>query len=723
MTSALAFFATAPKGLESLVADELRALGAENVRETRAGVSFGGDLVTGYRACLWSRCASRILLLLDRFPADSAEALYQGIKRLAWEEHLAADGTLAVDFTGEITGVIHTRFGAQKIKDAIVDRLRDLAGMRPSVDTERPDLRIHAHGHHGEIAVSLDLSGESLHRRGYRSDPVTAPLKENLAAAILIRAQWPQVAAQGGALVDLMCGSGTLPIEGAMIAADCAPGLGRDYFGFLGWRGHQPAVWQALVEDAETRRAAGIEKVPPIFGYDRDMTAIRAARANAIRAGFGDCLRFERRPVEDCVPAEDLPKGLVVVNPPYGERIGEESELPGLYRALGDALKRCYPGFRAALFTGNPDLGKRMGLRANRWHALFNGAIPCRLLHFEVTPEHHVDAVQGPVARAVAHAAPDAGGEMFANRLRKNLRELGKWAKREGVSCYRVYDADMKEYALAIDLYHTVAGERLVHVQEYAAPETVDVARATARRRAALAVLPATLEVPVERVYFKMRQRQKGGGQYEKLDARGEFHEVEEYGCRLLVNLVDYLDTGLFLDHRLTRRWVQENAKGKRFLNLFAYTGSATVHAARGGASATTTVDMSQTYLDWAGRNLALNGIKGPAHRLVRADARVWLDEAPRSAFDLVFLDPPTFSRSARMEGTFDVLRDHVPLIESALRALAPGGTLLFSTNHQRFKLDTAALAGLEIEDLSAATLPKDFARHPRIHRCWRIQR
>ncbi len=284
------------------------------------------------------------------------------------------------------------------------------------------------------------------------------------------------------------------------------------------------------------------------------------------------------------------------------------------------------------------------------------------------------------------------GAEMFANRLRKNLKQLGKWAERENICCYRLYDADMPEYALAIDLYQGAA--RWAHVQEYAAPKSIDPDKASERLKEALSAIPGVLDIPAEQIFLKVRQRQKGSAQYERLAERGEFHEVQEDGLKLLVNFTDYLDTGLFLDHRLTRRMLRELAKDKRFLNLFGYTGTATVHAAV-GARATTTVDMSRTYLDWARRNLALNGFEGQQHELIQADVLVWLEEEAERRYDLIFLDPPTFSTSKRMQDTLDVQRDHVALIRAAARLLSPDGTLIFSTNFRRFRLDRDGTGGV----------------------------
>lgn len=729
MSNDSTFFATAPKGIESLLADELRALGARTVKETRAGASFQGTLALAYRVCLWSRTANRVLLPLAHFEAPTPAALYEGVRSIDWAEHLTPDDRLAVDFSTSASRITHSHFGALKVKDAIVDQFRDAYGVRPSVDVERPDLRINVYLRRDEATVGIDLSGDSLHRRGYRLEGAAAPLKENLAAAILLRASWPSIAEAGGTLIDPMCGSGTLPIEAALIAADIAPGLYRDYFGFLGWKGHDAALWEHLIAEARERREAGLAKLPPIAGYDADPAVVRVARENVRRAGLGERIRMERGELARLERPAGCETGLVIVNPPYGERLGDRKSLAPLYASLGDILKQRFLGWKAAVFTGNPELAKGMGLRAKRTHTLYNGPIECRLLRFDVEPRWFRERTEHQETMQAA-PPPDElgpGAEMFANRLRKNLRELGRWARREGIDCYRLYDADMPEYALAIDLYQGQDEQRWAHVQEYEAPKTIDPRKARTRLREALTVVPRVLEISSSRVYLKIRRRQAGLSQYEKQAAEQKFHPVREGGHMFLVNFTDYLDTGLFLDHRPTRALIRKLARGRHFLNLFAYTGTATVYAAAGGAKSTTSVDMSNTYLGWARRNMALNGYEGRLHEFVQDDCVKWLDaqvaDRRSKRYGLIFLDPPTFSTSKRMERTFDVQRDHAALIWKTVGLLERGGTLVFSNNYRRFKMDTEALRDLRIEDITRETIAKDFARNPRIHNCWRIAR
>jgi 23S rRNA (guanine2069-N7)-methyltransferase / 23S rRNA (guanine2445-N2)-methyltransferase len=719
-------FVTAAPGTADLLAAELSGCGLEGAREVLGGVACEGDLAGAYRACLESRIGLRVLWQVARFPAPDDAALYAGVRGVDWSAHLDADATLAVDFSGRVPGITHTQFGAQRVKDGIVDQFREATGTRPSVDRESPAVRINAHAARGELTLAIDLSGESLHRRGYRGGQGAAPLKENLAAAILLRAGWPAVAAAGGGFVDPMCGSGTLPIEAALIAADIAPGLLRERFGFERWKGHDPDAWAAVRRAAEARRQPELLTPGRIRGFDRDPVAIRDAEANALRAGLDKRLFFQRAELAK-LPAAPAPAGLVAVNPPYGERIGEAEELRALYALLGERLRADYRGWEAAVLTGNPALGRELGINARRTHTLMNGPIECRLLRLSVEPAEFVQAREPgrppPIDAEAARARP--GAQMFANRLRKNLDKLSARAEREGVACYRAYDADMPEYAFAIDLYQSdPAGSagRWLYVQEYAPPATVDKARARARREEAISVLGEVTGLAPEAIYWRVRRPQKGKSQYEAIAEEGERVVVEEDGLKFLVNFTDYLDTGLFLDHRKTRARIRGLARGRRFLNLFCYTGAATVHAAAGGAAATTSVDMSRTYLDWARRNVAVNGLAGP-HEFVQEDCLAWLQEGGGGQYDLVFLDPPTFSNSKRMERELDVQRDHVALVRSALGRLAPGGLLLFSTNFRKFRLDREALADLDVRDVTKATIPFDFARDPKVHACFEVRR
>ncbi|WP_163558830.1 bifunctional 23S rRNA (guanine(2069)-N(7))-methyltransferase RlmK/23S rRNA (guanine(2445)-N(2))-methyltransferase RlmL [Halomonas sp. NO4] len=718
-----AFLATCPRGLEELLADELRTLGGEPFKTTVAGVHFRADLAGAYRACLWSRLANRIVRCLVREEGiERPEALRAVVAGVDWTQHLRSGATLAVDFHGRSEQIRHTRFGAQTVKDGVVDALQLAGQPRPRVELQQPDLRLYAHLHRGRLTLGVDLAGESLHRRGYRREVGHAPLKENLAAALLIRAGWPARARDGEALVDPLCGAGTLLIEGALMAADMAPNLHRERFGFHGWAGHDPGVWRELKREAEARARIGRKRCRArLFGFDQSPPALAAARANAMRAGIPALIEFHGASLGELRRPESLERdaqGLVITNPPYGERLGELPELVSLYAELGEAVRRAFPGWRLAVFTANPDLGHRIGLRADKQYALRNGPLEAKLLLMDVPA---VAEGHDPATAEVAQSPHGEGARMFANRLVKNRKRLAKWLRRSGEACYRLYDADMPEYAMAIDVY----GDR-VHVQEYAPPRSVNPAQAQKRLFDALAVIPEVLEVDPSRLVVKRRERQSGRAQYRKQAERGERFVVNEGRARLWVNLHDYLDTGLFLDHRPVRRLLGEMAAGKRFLNLFCYTGTATVQAAlgsetAGGASDSVSVDLSNTYLEWARDNFALNKLDPARHRVVRDDCLRWLETA-RAEFDLIFLDPPTFSNSKKMEGTLDVQRDHVRLVDLAMARLAPGGTLVFSNNQRRFRLNAGLAERYAVEDISARTFDPDFTRNPDLHHVFLIR-
>jgi 23S rRNA (guanine2069-N7)-methyltransferase / 23S rRNA (guanine2445-N2)-methyltransferase len=719
------FFVTAAPGTTDLLAEELRALGIADAREAFGGVEGMATLEQAYRACLWSRVGMRVLWRVAEIPVASEGELYDGVRGIDWTGHLGETDTIAVDFSGSVPGIDNSQFGALRVKDAIVDQFRDKTGERPSVDRVAPALRINVHAGRGVAAVAVDLSGDSLHRRGYRGGQGAAPLKEYLAAAILLRAGWPAIAEAGGSFVDPMCGSGTLPIEAALIAADIAPGLTRPRFGFERWRQHDAKLWSDLRAEAVAHGA--LDRIAPgrICGYDVDPIVLRDAVENAARAGLGERLSFLRSELAT-LPKAQAPTGLIAVNPPYGERLGETDALRELYALLGARLREGYLGWDAAVFTGNPPLGRELGINARRTHRMMNGPIECRLLRLRIEAAEfdrpYEPGRPPPIDAETARARP--GAQMFANRLRKNFKGRSRWARREGISCFRLYDADMPEYSFAIDQYQADPegfGGRWLYVQEYAPPATVDRDKARSRREEALSMMPEVAGLAMDAIYWRTRRPQKGGGQYEALDDNRERVVVEEGGLKFLVNFTDYLDTGLFLDHRITRARIRDAAKGKRFLNLFCYTGTASVYAAAGGARTTTSLDMSRTYLDWARSNMEINGFRGDPHRFVQADCLQWLETDDGERYDLIFLDPPTFSNSKRMQGEFDVQRDHIALIRSTMLRLAPQGMLLFSTNFRKFRLDANAMAGLTVTDITTATLPLDFERDPRVHQCFEI--
>jgi 23S rRNA (guanine2445-N2)-methyltransferase / 23S rRNA (guanine2069-N7)-methyltransferase len=704
--------ASCAAGLEELVCQEAKDLGGEEVDHVRGLVTWKGDIEAAYRTCLWSRYASRVFLTLAEYPAPNEDALYEGALKVDWSRHMNIDTTFAVDCTLNQSAIQHNGFAALRVKDAVVDQFRKTCNERPNVSVVRPGIRIRASVYKDNATLSLDLSGESLHRRGYRKEGGSlAPLKESLAAGIVALAGWKADAPKDTMFLDPMCGSGTILIEAALIFGDAAPGLSRSYFGFSGWKGHDKVLWNSLVDEAIEREEAGLEREWPVMiGYDADPRAVAVARSNIENACYEDKIVIKQGQLANL--RRPSAKGLMVVNPPYGERLSEHDQAEQLHRALGRISKQELHGWQIGVFTSNPDFGDRMGIKWDRTHRMYNGSINCRLFCGTVPAEEKQEFQW----QMVEEKGPDEGIE-FGNRLRKNAKKILKWARREGVHCFRVYDKDLPEYNVSVDLY-----EKWIQVQEYAAPNTVDEKAAQRRFQQTLHQVRHLFGVRRDRVFLKIRRKQKGKAQYQKQNSRKKMHTVREGDCFLLVNFTDYLDTGIFLDHRNIRLKIAKEAKGKRFLNLFAYTGTATVHAAVGGAESTTTVDLSTNYLNWARMNLALNGFGGLAHETVQADCLKWLAE-DRREYDLIFVDPPTFSNTKKERRVFDVQRDHRLLIEKSVARLAEGGLLIFSTNFRRFQMDESIDKYYEIRNISKSSIPLDFARNSRIHHCWEIRR
>lgn len=697
-------FASTARGLEELLKNELDSLGAESLQIVQGGVHYQGDNRLMYQSLLWSRLASRILLPLSTCRVYSDLDLYLGVLAIDWSDIFDSQQTFVVNFSGTNEAIRHSQFGAQKAKDAIVDSFTRKKLPRPNVDRDHPDIRIHIWLNKEEASISLDLSGDALHQRGYRQQAGQAPLKENLAAAIVLRSGWQP----GTPLIDPMCGSATLLTEAAMIACDQAPGLRRLNWGFTGWKRHQPDLWSELISEAKVRAQKGKQQTTSRFyGYDNNASLIEHARANIRRAGLSELISLSaqdalmlRNPL-----AEQAITGTILSNPPYGERLESEPALVALHSQLGRVLKHHFAGWNLSLFSASPELLSCLQLRASRQFKAKNGPLECVQKNYTLA----VSAADSEINTNIA--------QEYANRLRKNLKKIDKWARQQGLECYRIYDADLPDYNVAVDRY----GDRVV-VQEYAPPKQIDPRKARQRLLDVVSATLTVLELPANRLVMKTREKQKGKNQYNKLNEKGEFLTVKEYNASFYVNLEDYLDTGLFNDHRLARRMLGEMSKGKDFLNLFAYTGSASVHAGLGGARTTTTVDMSRTYLEWAERNMRLNGLTGRQHRLLQADCLNWLTGC-NEQFDLIFIDPPTFSNSKRMEESFDVQRDHLALMSDLKRLLRRGGTVMFSNNKRGFKMDHAGLDKLKLQalDITEKTRSLDFSRNRQIHNCWLI--
>lgn len=708
-----AILVTTARGLDQLLFDEITTLCPEvSTKLIPGGVYVAGSLDDAYKLCLWSRLANRVLWILAQGPAANEQALYELANSIDWPKHMHFSTDFMVQFNGTTRSINNTQFGALRIKDAVVDRFVESGQSRPSVSKINPNLIIHARLHRDEALIAIDLSGKSLHQRHYRSDTGEAPLKEHVAAAMLYRSGFVAALAheQAVTLVDPMCGSGTIAIEAALMASKIAPGLAREKWGFDGWLGHDKAAWTRRLTQAQD---AQVVHKHTIIANDIDRKLVRIAKANADNAGVFDQITFSQK---DALKfTTDAPVTLdesgmatqpmfLVSNPPYGERLGDLAGLLPMFQQFGDHLKQHFAGWRVSLLSSNRELLRQLRLRSKKEYALNNGKLECKLVNYVI------DSANCEVVEQ------HSGQQDFANRLRKNLKKLKPFIKRADTNAYRIYDADLPDYNCAIDCYAD-----WVVVQEYAPPKDIPAEKARRRLHDVLLQLPLILGVDTKKIALKVREQQKGKKQYQRVSQQQNRITVYEHGAEFYINPTDYLDTGLFLDHRNTRQLVKQDAKGRRVLNLFAYTGSVSVHAAKGGATAITTVDMSNTYLDWAKDNFRLNRLSG-GYEFIQANCLEWLANN-HQRYDLIFIDPPSFSNSKRMSGTWDVQRDHVALLADAVRCLNPGGMIYFSNNLRTFKLDLSAVQtlGLEVENISHQTLTEDFARNPKIHQCWRM--
>ena len=761
----LELFASCLSGLEASLAEELKRLGIKRVRPLGGGVAFFCDVRHALSACLWSRLASRILVVVGRVNAGDANLLYEGVRRLPWEDVIAPGASMAVTAHGMNEELRNTRFTALKVKDGVCDRLREARGERPDVDAASADATVDVRIREGRATISLDLSGESLYHRTYLTpdDGPDAPLSCALSAGLLALSGWRQRGSRGEACVDPACGDGFLVVEAASAACDLAPGLTRERWGFFGWAQSEPEAWNELIDDADERfergltsavapgAAEGPASAPPdplyvrFAGASTSSPAIARARTHAKRAGLRQAVSIELADAQNvdglvervCAAAGKVRGGEEMACTVASVLLsGERSQSDARAQAEAATFVRAAsaaPAGSTFAVAGGDGVEARFGSAPIVRATLGHDRVATEALVFDEPPMEAVTVIVPDSAGGAEHVVEvlEPSSEQFAARLRKTAKERRKWAKREGVSCYRVYDADLPDYAVAIDVYPGAGdaeGNLYLHIAEYAAPSTIDPGKAQRRYDDVLALAPVVLGVRPDHVFSKVRRRDKGGSQYRDSGRRSYVTQVEEDGYRFEVDLAGYLDTGLFLDHRLTRELVGAKAQDKRFLNLFAYTGTASVHAAAGGARTTATVDLSQTYLDWAARNMAANGFEGPEHTFERGDVMAWITEARRTGrrFDLVFVDPPTFSNSKAMgKRTWDVQRDHVELLIGVSRLLSEEGEAVFSCNLRSFKPDEEELAkyGVRIEDITAQTIPHDFERNPRIHKCYLVKR
>ncbi|QBJ62965.1 bifunctional 23S rRNA (guanine(2069)-N(7))-methyltransferase RlmK/23S rRNA (guanine(2445)-N(2))-methyltransferase RlmL [Pseudoalteromonas sp. DL-6] len=701
------FIALTSIGIENLLVDELTELGATVSKQTVGSVRFEADSLLAQKVCLSTRFATRVLMLIEeKEGVNDKDSLYKFARLQPWQEWFGPTQTFAVDFNGTNDSLKNTQFSGLVIKDAIVDYFNDLFEQRPNVDKQDANVRVVARLNRHGVSLYIDYSGPRLSERGYRQGQGKAPIKEHLAAAIIKRSGWLENVNQP--LFDPCCGAGTILIEAAGMARNEAPGLFREGFAFE----RLPSFRVAKFKELKEQLLANITD-PKLWliGHDYDAQVLDKAITNAKRAELDTVIKFKQSDATKLTSVAKLP-GVVISNLPYGERIGSMAELVNLHRSLGVGFKKHFNHWKLALLGMDESLFKLLKLVKQKRYKFKNGPLDVELNLYQL------DDKQVSLTTDDKPALNFEGSMAFANRLKKNKQGLKNWLKQNQVHAYRVYDADIPEYNVAVDIYDDSAV-----IFEYAAPKEIDEKTSEKRLQDVISLTAQQLDIAPENIAVKVRKKQKGEEQYTPMAKQNRTMVVEEFGAKFKVNLFDYLDTGLFLDHRLARRYIQENAKDKRFLNLFAYTGTASVHAAIGGAKAITTVDLSKTYLKWGQDNFALNDISNTRYRFEQADCLKWLEHA-QGQYDLIFLDPPTFSNSKRMKDAFDVQNDHIKLLTWVKKILSPSGTLIFSNNKRGFVMDEVGLMGLGLkaENISEKTLSPDFKRNKKIHNSWLIK-
>lgn len=727
------FFATASANQNDLVEKEVREAGATEVHISTGGVEFEADLETAYRFCMWTRCATRLLVLVYRSNRlESTDDLYEESLKLPWENWINPEKTFAITETvTDCRWIRNSHFAALRFKDAIVERVRGAFNQeRPNVDRDNPDITFHLHVNRNLVSWYVDFAGRNLAKRGYRTQQTEAVMSEFMAASVLYRSDWYRLLVQDKAvtLLDPFCGSSTICIEAALMATNTAPGLiNTERFAFFKLPIHDEKVWQKVFDQAEDVQCPAKCR---IFASDIDEKAIEISKHNARLAGVFSLIDFSVKDFTKTT-AEDVQnlnvlcqgdiQGCIVTDPPYGIRLDSESgQTRMLYQALGKILYDLFGGWNIAILCPQSNLLGYIEMKPDRTNILINGGIECQVAHYYVfnAAQREEQLRKAQARREERLNTPlSSGSQMAANRLKKNMDSIGKTMKKQGVTCYRLYDADMPEYSAAIDIYEN----RWICLQEYAAPSTIDPEDASRRLEELVLATERTTGVDYDSIYVKRREIQKGANQYTRHSKPSESHffVVNENGHRFNVNFADYLDTGIFLDHRPVRKMIEEMSNNKRFLNLFCYTGSASVYAAAGGALSTVSVDASATYLDWAMKNMRLNGFGSMNHFYYKKDCIEYLKEN-HDTFDLIFCDPPTFSNS-KNRNLFDVQKDHGFLIRLCMRHLSKDGTLIFSTNFTKFKMYEELADEFNIEDITESTIGDDFKRNSKIHYCWKI--
>ncbi len=702
------FISTCAAGLEDLVSAEIGGWNGRVDGSGRGFVRWGGSLEAGYRCCLWSRFSSRLILLLAEFEISDTDDLYEASKAVVWEDHLSESNSFAVDCVlagrPEQAVIGNSMFGGLRVKDGLVDRLRDMSGRRPSVQTRRPDVQVYLQADGAKVLLGLDLSGESLHRRGYRVEAGPAPLKENLAAAIVALSGWDG----STALLDPMCGSGTLLIEAALQHGDSAPGLGRTYFGLFGWHGHRPQLWESLVAEALDREEASQQNMwPRLVGYDGDRSAVAAARKNIRRAGLEDRVVVEHREIQR-LQNDGRQTGHIICNPPYGERLTDKQMVRHLYRFMGERFRQEFADWKITLFTAAPDYADQFRLDCDATRKMHNGPLSCRLLSGYPIPET-TEADSGRGGQTISVTGGD--GSELANRLKKNLRKLQPWVSSHALDCFRLYDRDLPQFNVTVDVVGTC-----FYINEFAPSSGADPKLVDSRFSQVIRTVRDLFQVGRDRVII--RRGRSGQAVADKAPVKQRAYEIKEGSAVFLAHLPGTPDTGFNLDQRFVRELIKERAGQGAFLSLFDTSGAATVCACLGGAGKTVTAGLSGGSRSFVTSNLSRNGMALENHQLVEEPVMAWLAQN-RERFSLIYINLRRKTYGRGTSWSFDTLADHPALVKRALNCLADGGSLIVSTMVPSFRLDPSVEELCGINEISRSVFPDDLPKTARNFRCY----
>ena len=683
---------------DDLVAEEVEKLGLEVKGRQLGWVTAEGSLRDAYRMLLTTQVGDRVVWLLARGEAVAADQFRELLRTIDWNNRLYAGASVRVDVTGKVSWLKDTRFAGQLVMDAIRDQAMIAKRPRPEYETEEPAVRIAVRFGRGQVDIGINLNRAPLNQRGYRTEGGEAPLRETLAQVMLARLKIQQD--QPSVIIDPCCGSGTLLIEACMRLSQIAPQRQRPSSQLSRWTGLESISWTDLIASERTKE---IQTATRFIGFDINLQAVDRARANIERAGLSEQITVEVAEIADLSASNasvtETDTVWILANPPYGTRLGRNEDLATLYRLLGDRCKE-FKNAHLGLVTSEKDLMQALGLRSDKKWEMQAGGLRLNIAKFALglTTEHfEVQEDKDP---------PEEIWPLL-NRLSKNLKNRSKLLKNNEIDCYRIYDSDLPEYNVVIDQFADY-----LHIQEYRPPKTVDPKRANHRRQLIRQWVPKHLGIPLKHAVYKERFRQTGNSQYEKR-AEPLCVDVHENGMQFEVNLTTYTDVGLFLDHRPLRRRLLESCRGLRVLNLFCYTGALSVAAAKGLARSVTSVDMSKTYLTWAHRNFEKNGLNPKHYQFIRANVLEWLTVEPRAEFEVILLDPPTFSNTKSTEQTLDIQRDHRELIDACSAWLAPGGVIYFSNNFKGFSLDDSVREAYVVEDMTRQSIDADFDRKP----------